>query len=43
VFFEGTSNLTFHDPLAAATLFDTQVCRFEAGTVIEDIETGRTD
>jgi inosine-uridine nucleoside N-ribohydrolase len=28
--------ITFHDPLAAATLFDGQICQFERGTV--DVE-----
>ena len=33
VWFRGTDTVTFHDPLAAATIFDEQVCRFEKGTV----------
>jgi len=32
VWFRHRPSVTFHDPLAAATLFDDQVCRFAAGT-----------
>ena len=38
VWFEGRGDLTFHDPLAAATLFDEAICRFDAGCV--DVELG---
>jgi len=31
--FRGRDRVTFHDPLAAATIFDEQVCGFEKGTV----------
>ncbi len=33
VWFEEWPGLTFHDPLAAATIFDDRLCRFEKGTV----------
>ena len=33
VWFEGRERITFHDPLAAATIFDDQICKFERGTV----------
>jgi purine nucleosidase len=36
VWFQSRPAITFHDPLAAATLFDEQICRFERGHV--DVE-----
>ena len=33
VWFEHTEMLTFHDPLAAATIFDTEICSFTRGQV----------
>jgi len=33
VWFRDQDRITFHDPLAAVTLFDDEVCRFERGTV----------
>src|SRR5512136_209630 len=33
VWFEQRDTVTFHDPLAAATLFDDGICGFETGTV----------
>jgi inosine-uridine nucleoside N-ribohydrolase len=36
VWFQSRSAITFHDPLAAATLFDEQICQFERGDI--DIE-----
>jgi inosine-uridine nucleoside N-ribohydrolase len=36
VWFERVNTLTFHDPLAAATIFDDGVCGFERGRV--DVE-----
>lgn len=33
VFFEEIEKLTFHDPLAAATIFDEKICSFEKGIV----------
>lgn len=38
VWFEEYPVITFHDPLAAATLFDDRLCRFEQGTV--EVELG---
>jgi purine nucleosidase len=38
VWFDHTSVLTFHDPLAAATLFDDQICRFTCGQVEVELE-----
>jgi inosine-uridine nucleoside N-ribohydrolase len=38
VWFARSSRLTFHDPLAAVTLFDEQVCGFEPGRV--EVELG---
>jgi purine nucleosidase len=34
--FHQAGSITFHDPLAAATIFDDRLCRFERGTV--DVE-----
>jgi inosine-uridine nucleoside N-ribohydrolase len=31
VWFEEREQITFHDPLAAATIFDDQICRFKRG------------
>ncbi len=36
IWFETRDVVTFHDPLAAATLFDEQICTFERGHI--DIE-----
>jgi purine nucleosidase len=33
IWFKDRPSITFHDPLAAVTLFDDQVCEFEKGTV----------
>ncbi len=38
VWFQNADLMTFHDPLAAATIFDPQICGFECGTV--DVELG---
>jgi inosine-uridine nucleoside N-ribohydrolase len=47
VWFKQAENLTFHDPLAATTIFDEQVCEFTRGLVsieLEDKENlGRTN
>jgi inosine-uridine nucleoside N-ribohydrolase len=44
VWFQHTSQLVFHDPLAATTIFDDQICSFQRGTVRTDtnLEPGRT-
>ncbi len=39
VWFEERDVLHFHDPLAAATLFNDQICAFEKGTVTIDLNT----
>ena len=39
IWFEKRSVLHFHDPLAAATLFNNQICSFERGTVTVDLTT----
>jgi len=36
VWFQSRPAITFHDPLAAATLFDEQICQFERGQI--DVE-----
>jgi len=41
IWFEDTDVITFHDPLAALTLFDDQVCRFERGTVEVELDSER--
>jgi inosine-uridine nucleoside N-ribohydrolase len=33
IWFQERQTITFHDPLAATTLFDAQICRFERGRV----------
>lgn len=38
VWFEEYPGISFHDPLAAATIFDDQLCRFERGAV--EVELG---
>jgi inosine-uridine nucleoside N-ribohydrolase len=44
VWFRSAERLTFHDPLAATTLFDDQICKFSRGVVEADydLEPGRT-
>jgi inosine-uridine nucleoside N-ribohydrolase len=41
VWFEQRPTLTFHDPLAAATIFDEQICRFERGRVSVELTSER--
>jgi inosine-uridine nucleoside N-ribohydrolase len=47
VWFAERPSLTFHDPLAAVSIFDDQVCRFERGHVTVELDDpalhGRTD
>jgi inosine-uridine nucleoside N-ribohydrolase len=47
VWFADRDEITFHDPLAAVTLFDTRVCGFEKGRVTVELahqeQLGRTD
>jgi inosine-uridine nucleoside N-ribohydrolase len=33
VFFQNETAITFHDPLAAATIFDSSICQFETGII----------
>lgn len=40
VWFEQRPEITFHDPLAAACLFDDSICRFEPGMVTVDTAAG---
>lgn len=40
VFFQGDSEMVFHDPLAAASIFDPGLCGFERGTVAIDLASG---
>jgi len=37
VWFQGKDVITFHDPLAAATMFDARICTFERGTVAVEL------
>ncbi|CAN5696237.1 nucleoside hydrolase [soil metagenome] len=37
-FAKQASNITFHDPLAAATIFDPAICQFETGDVTIELE-----
>jgi inosine-uridine nucleoside N-ribohydrolase len=39
VWFQQTEDICFHDPLAAATIFDDSICSFEKGHVEVDIRT----
>jgi inosine-uridine nucleoside N-ribohydrolase len=41
VWFERRSSITFHDPLAAATLFDEGICQFEKGLVEVELASDR--
>lgn len=41
VWFEQRPTLTFHDPLAAATIFDEQICTFERGRVSVELASER--
>jgi inosine-uridine nucleoside N-ribohydrolase len=46
IWFKGTDTITFHDPLAAATIFDDSICEFGGGRVAvrmdEDGSSGTT-
>ncbi|MSS71116.1 MAG: nucleoside hydrolase [Candidatus Latescibacteria bacterium] len=41
VWFQQGSEITFHDPLAAATIFDDQICAFKRGTVEVELASER--
>lgn len=47
VWFQHQDMITFHDPLAAATIFDEHICTFASGTIHvelkDDIMLGKTD
>ena len=38
VWFEHAEHITFHDPLAATTIFDEKICKFEKGNVTIETE-----
>lgn len=38
VWFEKSERITFHDPLAAVSIFDPDVCQFQQGTVAVELE-----
>jgi purine nucleosidase len=40
VWFERNEKITFHDPLAAATIFDAGVCTFTTGSVMVELDGG---
>jgi inosine-uridine nucleoside N-ribohydrolase len=37
IWFRQWDGITFHDPLAAATIFDNRICTFEKGTVLVEV------
>jgi purine nucleosidase len=41
VWFEHEDSITFHDPLAATTIFDDAICRFKRGTVQVELASER--
>ena len=41
VWLKGNASITFHDPLAAAVIFDDQICQFEQGLVSIELEDQR--
>lgn len=41
VWFDDNGVITFHDPLAAATIFDDNICSFEKGNVEVELESAR--
>ncbi len=41
VWFEQADKITFHDPLAATTIFDNQICKFEKGNVKVELASDR--
>jgi inosine-uridine nucleoside N-ribohydrolase len=40
IWFRDFPRTTFHDPLAAATIFDESICRYECGSVTVDLSAG---
>jgi purine nucleosidase len=43
VWFREWPRITFHDPLAAATIFDPAICQFTRGTVTIDTNAGEAE
>ena len=41
VWFKNTGTITFHDPLAAATIFDESICSFSKGKVSVEVESSK--
>jgi inosine-uridine nucleoside N-ribohydrolase len=41
IWFEEREEIVFHDPLAAATIFDDGLCRFEGGSVAAELRSDR--
>jgi len=41
VWFQENESITFHDPLAAATLFEDHICQFERGEVEVELASDR--
>ena len=41
IWFKNCGGVMFHDPLAAATIFNQQVCQFERGQVVIDLDSPR--
>jgi purine nucleosidase len=42
VWFNGRDHITFHDPLAATTIFNDAICTFERGTVDVELQSERS-
>lgn len=42
VWFRHSSHIVYHDPLAAACVFEPDICEYESGTVLADPLTGKT-
>jgi inosine-uridine nucleoside N-ribohydrolase len=41
VWFKGRPEITFHDPLAAATIFEPQICTYRPGLVSVEYQSDR--
>jgi inosine-uridine nucleoside N-ribohydrolase len=41
VWFQHASTITFHDPLAATTIFNEQICQFERGNIEIELSSSR--
>src|SRR5262249_48349056 len=42
IWFRQRDKIIFHDPLAAATIFDDQICHFERGSIAVDLADGHS-